>query len=99
MPFVIIQVVGLTILWFFPQITTFLPELLPENYGWAATSPPAGLVLAFAALFVVGGWVSIGTPPKPFAPAEGLFVGAWLQAVIMAPVLLGLSCPGQRRWR
>ena len=30
-PFVIIQVVGLTILWFFPQITTFLPELLPEN--------------------------------------------------------------------
>ena len=30
-PFVIIQVVGLTILWFFPQITTFLPELLPDN--------------------------------------------------------------------
>ena len=52
-------------------------------------------MLAFAALFVVGGWVSIGTPPKPFAPAEGLFVsGAWLQAVIMAPVLLGLSRPG-----
>ena len=52
-------------------------------------------MLAFAALFVVGGWVSIGTPPKPFAPAEGLFVsGAWLQAVIMAPVLLGLTRPG-----
>ena len=30
-PFVIIQVVGLTILWFFPQITTFLPDLLPDN--------------------------------------------------------------------
>ncbi len=30
-PFVIIQVVGLFILWHFPQITTFLPDLLPEN--------------------------------------------------------------------
>ena len=49
-------------------------------------------MLAFAALFAVGGWVSIGTPPKPFAPAEGLFVsGAWLQAAILAPVLLGLT--------
>ncbi|MGA0236486.1 MAG: TRAP transporter large permease subunit, partial [Alphaproteobacteria bacterium] len=28
---VIILVVGLTILWFFPQITTFLPDLLPDN--------------------------------------------------------------------
>ncbi len=52
-------------------------------------------MLAFAALFAVGGWVSIGTPPKPFAPAEGLFVsGAWLQAAILAPVLLGLTRPG-----
>ena len=52
-------------------------------------------MLAFAALFVVGGWVSIGTPPKPFVPAEGLYVsGAWLQAVIVAPVLLGLTRPG-----
>lgn len=30
-PFVIIQVVGLIILWNFPQITTFLPDILPEN--------------------------------------------------------------------
>ncbi|MBE7636893.1 TRAP transporter large permease subunit [Sneathiella sp. P13V-1] len=30
-PFVIIQVIGLTLLWFFPSITTFLPELLPAN--------------------------------------------------------------------
>ncbi len=30
-PFVVIQVIALTILWFFPQITTFLPELLPQN--------------------------------------------------------------------
>ena len=52
-------------------------------------------MLAFAALFVIGGWVSIGTAPKPFAAAEGLFVsGAWLQAVIMAPVLLALTRPG-----
>ena len=51
-------------------------------------------MLVFAALFVIGGWVSIGTPPKPFAPAEGLFVsGAWLQAVIMALLLLALTRP------
>ncbi|MEM9104207.1 MAG: TRAP transporter large permease subunit [Pseudomonadota bacterium] len=30
-PFVIIQMLGLVVLWFFPQITTFLPELLPQN--------------------------------------------------------------------
>ncbi|WP_169568647.1 TRAP transporter large permease [Sneathiella limimaris] len=30
-PFVIIQVIGLLILWFFPSITTLLPELLPAN--------------------------------------------------------------------
>jgi len=30
-PFVLIQVVGLIILWNFPVITTFLPDLLPEN--------------------------------------------------------------------
>ncbi len=30
-PFVLIQIVGLTILWFFPQIVTFLPDLLPDN--------------------------------------------------------------------
>ena len=30
-PFVIIQVVGLGLLWLIPEITTFLPELLPEN--------------------------------------------------------------------
>ena len=30
-PFVLIQIVGLIILWNFPQITTFLPDLLPEN--------------------------------------------------------------------
>ena len=30
-PFVIIQIIGLTILWFFPQIVTFLPDLLPDN--------------------------------------------------------------------
>jgi TRAP-type mannitol/chloroaromatic compound transport system permease large subunit len=29
-PFVIIQVVGLALLWLFPQITTFLPDLLPH---------------------------------------------------------------------
>lgn len=29
-PFVIIQVIGLALLWFFPSITTFLPELIPE---------------------------------------------------------------------
>lgn len=31
LPFVFIQVIGLVILWFFPAITTFLPDLLPEN--------------------------------------------------------------------
>ena len=30
-PFVLIQVLGLVILWNFPGITTFLPNLLPEN--------------------------------------------------------------------
>ena len=30
-PFVLIQVAGLVILWNFPEITTFLPNLLPEN--------------------------------------------------------------------
>ena len=30
-PFVIIQVVGLILLWNFPVITTFLPDLLPQN--------------------------------------------------------------------
>ncbi|MDH3378651.1 MAG: TRAP transporter large permease subunit, partial [Gammaproteobacteria bacterium] len=30
-PFVIIQVIGLIILWYFPVITTFLPDLLPKN--------------------------------------------------------------------
>jgi TRAP-type mannitol/chloroaromatic compound transport system permease large subunit len=30
-PFVIIQVIGLTLLWYFPVITTFLPDLLPAN--------------------------------------------------------------------
>jgi len=30
-PFVLIQVVGLIILWNFPVITTFLPDFLPEN--------------------------------------------------------------------
>ena len=30
-PFVVIQLVGLSLLWLFPEITTFLPELLPEN--------------------------------------------------------------------
>ncbi len=31
LPFVIIQVIGLIILWNFPSITTFFPDLLPEN--------------------------------------------------------------------
>lgn len=30
-PFVIIQVIGLLLLWFFPVITTFLPTMLPAN--------------------------------------------------------------------
>jgi len=30
-PFVLIQVIGLIILWNFPAITTFLPDILPEN--------------------------------------------------------------------
>ena len=30
-PFVVIQLIGLALLWLFPEITTFLPELLPEN--------------------------------------------------------------------
>ncbi len=30
-PFVIIQIIGLTLLWNFPIITTFLPSLLPAN--------------------------------------------------------------------
>ena len=30
-PFVLIQVVGLIILWNFPAITTFMPDILPEN--------------------------------------------------------------------
>lgn len=31
LPFVIIQVIGLTLLWNFPAITTFLPDLIPAN--------------------------------------------------------------------
>ena len=31
LPFVAIQVIGLIILWNFPAITTFFPELLPQN--------------------------------------------------------------------
>lgn len=31
LPFVIIQVIGLALLWNFPAITTFLPDLLPAN--------------------------------------------------------------------
>ncbi|MEE9322400.1 MAG: TRAP transporter large permease subunit [Granulosicoccus sp.] len=31
LPFVLIQVIGLIILWNFPVITTFLPDFLPEN--------------------------------------------------------------------
>jgi TRAP-type mannitol/chloroaromatic compound transport system permease large subunit len=31
LPFVLIQVIGLVILWFFPQITTLLPDLLPQS--------------------------------------------------------------------
>jgi len=31
LPFVLIQVIGLIILWNFPIITTFLPDFLPEN--------------------------------------------------------------------
>ena len=30
-PFVIIQVIGLVLLWNFPVITTFLPDFLPQN--------------------------------------------------------------------
>ena len=30
-PFVLIQIIGLFILWHFPQIVTFLPDVLPEN--------------------------------------------------------------------
>ncbi len=30
-PFVIIQVIGLALLWFFPGIVTFLPDLLPQS--------------------------------------------------------------------
>jgi len=30
-PFVVIQIIGLFILWHFPVITTFLPDILPEN--------------------------------------------------------------------
>ncbi len=30
-PFVIIQIIGLLLLWYFPAITTFLPDLLPAN--------------------------------------------------------------------
>ena len=30
-PFVIIQVIGLIVLWYFPAIITFLPDLLPQN--------------------------------------------------------------------
>ena len=30
-PFVIIQIIGLIILWNFPGITTFLPDLIPQN--------------------------------------------------------------------
>ncbi len=30
-PFVIIQVIGLGLLWLFPSIVTFLPDLLPQN--------------------------------------------------------------------
>jgi TRAP-type mannitol/chloroaromatic compound transport system permease large subunit len=31
LPFVVIQVIGLALLWNFPIITTFLPDLLPAN--------------------------------------------------------------------
>ena len=30
-PFIIIQVIGLGLLWVFPSIVTFLPHLLPQN--------------------------------------------------------------------
>jgi TRAP-type mannitol/chloroaromatic compound transport system permease large subunit len=30
-PFVLIQVIGLALLWLFPQIVTIVPELLPNN--------------------------------------------------------------------
>jgi len=30
-PFVVIQVVGLALMWLIPEITTFLPDILPEN--------------------------------------------------------------------
>ena len=31
LPFVAIQLIAMTILWYYPSITTFLPDLLPEN--------------------------------------------------------------------
>ena len=31
-PFVIIQIVGLIILWYFPNIVTIVPQLLPNTY-------------------------------------------------------------------
>jgi len=31
LPFVAIQLIAMTILWYYPVITTFLPDLLPEN--------------------------------------------------------------------
>ena len=59
----------------------------------------AGVLLAFALVFLVGGWASIGAPPQPFAPTEGLYVsGLWLQAVILALlILLSLIAPRSSR--
>ena len=31
-PFVIIQIIGLIILWYFPEIVTIVPKLLPNTY-------------------------------------------------------------------
>jgi len=66
------------------------------NWGRSALSA-AFLFAGFALLFAIGGWATIGTPPKPFAPAEGFFVsGIQLQTLALAVMFIGLVTWGAR---
>lgn len=47
-----------------------------------------GLLVMFAGLFWVGGWLAVGEPPKPFAEATGFYLsGPVLQSLILLIVL------------
>lgn len=53
------------------------------------------LMTVFALLFAIGGWVSFGNAPKPFAEAEGFFVSG----IQLQTALLGLLSLGFLLWR